>query len=132
MLFRTIFLGVLAAAAVILPLGWVISGNRMGFFAGADGRGGLLAGGVGGFSSERAVPSATIGASPCPGGDDGPHGNPPRGRIDRIFCGGPLADAGFLYYLVVFYPVTLCVETFLSCLGPSPRKNVPPAQGFVA
>jgi hypothetical protein len=28
--------------------------------------------------------------------------------------GGPLADAGILYYLLGFYPVTLGVETFLS------------------
>ncbi|MGD0899653.1 MAG: hypothetical protein ABR915_17620 [Thermoguttaceae bacterium] len=28
--------------------------------------------------------------------------------------GGPLAEAGFLYYLLVFYPVTLGVETILS------------------
>jgi hypothetical protein len=28
--------------------------------------------------------------------------------------GGPLAEAGFLYYLVVFYPITLAVETLLS------------------
>ena len=28
--------------------------------------------------------------------------------------GGPLTEAGFLYYLLVFYPVTLAVETALS------------------
>jgi len=28
--------------------------------------------------------------------------------------GGPLAEAGFLYYLLIFYPVTLTVETILS------------------
>ena len=28
--------------------------------------------------------------------------------------GGPLAEAGLLYYLLVFYPVTLAVETLLS------------------
>ncbi len=28
--------------------------------------------------------------------------------------GGPLADAGVLYYLLAFYPLTLGVETFLS------------------
>ncbi len=33
-----------------------------------------------------------------------------------VFCvrGGPLAEAGLLVYLVVFYPVTLSVETVLS------------------
>jgi len=28
--------------------------------------------------------------------------------------GGPIADAGLLYYLLVFYPITLTVETVLS------------------
>jgi len=46
--------------------------------------------------------------------------------------GGPLADAGFLYYLVLFYPVTLTAETFL--LLPkrcSHEKRVSPAQDLV-
>ena len=48
LLFRAAFLGVVVAvaAAVILPLGWAISGNRMGLFAGCGGRRSLLAGGV--------------------------------------------------------------------------------------
>ena len=28
--------------------------------------------------------------------------------------GGPLAEAGLLYYLLVFYPITLAMETWLS------------------
>jgi hypothetical protein len=50
-----------------------------------------------------------------------------------FYLGGPLADAGFLYYLIVFYPVTLTVETLLSLPAREPRKNkdVPPAQDFV-
>jgi hypothetical protein len=28
--------------------------------------------------------------------------------------GGPLANAGFVYYLLIFYPVTLAVETVMS------------------
>ena len=43
-----------------------------------------------------------------------------------VFRGGPLADAGFLYYLVVFYLVTLTVETFLALGGRVPRKKMPP------
>ena len=38
------------------------------------------------------------------------------------FRGGPLAEAGFLYYLLVFYPVTLVVETVLS-LPPRERAT---------
>jgi hypothetical protein len=30
------------------------------------------------------------------------------------FQRGPLADAGFVYYVIVFYPVTLSVETFVT------------------
>lgn len=44
--------------------------------------------------------------------------------------GGPLAEAGLLYYLLVFYPVTLAVETALSlptrqmiAKEPSPTSN---------
>jgi len=38
------------------------------------------------------------------------------------FRAGPLAEAGFLYYLLVFYPVTLVVETVLS-LPPRERAT---------
>lgn len=40
--------------------------------------------------------------------------------------GGPLAEAGLLYYLLVFYPVTLAVETALSL--PESRRPTPPRQ----
>ena len=33
--------------------------------------------------------------------------------------GGPLVDAGLIYYLLVFYPVTLLVETALALPRPS-------------
>lgn len=43
----------------------------------------------------------------------------PLGAATAIhLAGGPLADAGLLYYLLLFYPVTLAVETALS-LPPS-------------
>ena len=35
--------------------------------------------------------------------------------------GGPLAKGGLLYYLLVFYPVTLAVETMLSL--PAPQRS---------
>jgi hypothetical protein len=38
--------------------------------------------------------------------------------------GGPLAKAGLLYYLLVFYPVTLAVETMLS-LPPAAKSKGP-------
>jgi len=42
--------------------------------------------------------------------------------------GGALADAGLLYYLLVFYPVTLAVETALS-LPETYRNSDPPHVG---
>ena len=42
--------------------------------------------------------------------------------------GGPLAEAGLLYYLLVFYPVTLAVEIGLSLpqrRQPAPLPQVP-------
>lgn len=38
--------------------------------------------------------------------------------------GGPLAKAGFLCYLLIFYPVTLAIETFL-LLPPTNRQPTP-------
>lgn len=40
--------------------------------------------------------------------------------------GGALAEAGFLYYLLVFYPITLAIETVLSLPEPPPPRRVPP------
>jgi hypothetical protein len=40
--------------------------------------------------------------------------------------GGPLAEAGLLYYLLVFYPVTLTAETALSL--PPRRQPTNPTQ----
>ena len=42
------------------------------------------------------------------------------------FRGGALADAGVLYYLLVFYPVTLGVETFLSLPPAAAQLKTPP------
>jgi hypothetical protein len=43
--------------------------------------------------------------------------------------GGPLADAGFLWYIVVFYPITLVIGTILSLPqgtgGEHPRSDRP-------
>ncbi len=47
--------------------------------------------------------------------------------IARIF-GGPLANSFFLNYLIVFYPVTLAAETWLSL--PQGRKNDSSAEDF--
>lgn len=36
--------------------------------------------------------------------------------------GGPLAEAGLLYYLLVFYPITLALETWLSLPETKPAR----------
>jgi len=116
LLFRTVFLGVTVfiATAVILPIGWVISGNRAGLFAGAAAGGAcLLAAWLALFLSEplrRPQHVLTL----VHAGMIIRMGIPLGVALAVNFRGGPLADAGFLYYLVVFYPVTLTVETFLS------------------
>ena len=53
-------------------------------------------------------------------------GVPLSAALAVFFLGGPLADAGFLYYVVLFYPVTLIAETFLSTPGSEPNeKDIP-------
>ena len=74
----------------------------------------LLAGGVGRATSERAAPPAAVYASLGLLGMMVRMGIPLAAALIVYFSGGPLADAGFLYYLVVFYPVTLTAEIFLS------------------
>jgi hypothetical protein len=58
-------------------------------------------------------------------------GVPLGAAVALHFRGGPLAEAGILYYLLVFYPVTLSVETAISLplvreatgSGPRPSKG---------
>lgn len=53
------------------------------------------------------------------------------GTILHLCC-GRLADAGLLYYLVVFYPVTLGFETVLIVLGNAPSCGPGPAPNKAA
>ena len=108
---------VLMVGAVVLPFGWAMSGNRAGFLAGAAAGGVcLLAAAVALTVSEPfrkpqyMLALVNVGMMTA--------WESPWRRIGGTFRGGPLAEAGFLYYLVVFYPVTLAVETFLACPGP--------------
>lgn len=60
---------------------------------------------------------AASGQSPLPGlliGMAARMGIPLLGGLVIFFCGGPLAEAGILYYLLIFYPVTLVAEISLS------------------
>ena len=123
---------VITAAAVVLPLGVAISGNRNGFLAGA------AAGGV-------CLLAAWTALGLCEPFRRPKHmlafvlvgmmiriGIPLAAALTVYFIGGPLADAGFLYYAIVFYPLTLAVETFLSLPEYHPkRKDVLPVQDIV-
>lgn len=114
--FRIIFLGVVVfmAAAVVLPLGWAIFGNRAGLFAGAAAAGVcLLAGWAALVLSEPLRRPQNMLALVLMGMLIR-MGIPLVAALTVYFVGGPLANAGFLYYLVVFYPVTLTAETLLS------------------
>ncbi len=134
LLFRAVFLGivVLIAAIVILPLGWAISGNRVGFFAAA------AAGGVCLLAAWTALGLSELFRRPQQilalvfVGMTVRMGIPLVAALTVYFRGGPLADAGFLYYLVVFYPVTLAAETYLFLPECNPKKRiVPSTQDFV-
>ncbi len=135
LLFRGVLLGavVLVAAAVILPLGWAISGNRTGLFAAAAAGGVCLLAALAALAVSEPLrrPQHTLALVLL--GMLIRMGIPLGAALTVYFHGGPLANAGFLYYLVVFYPVTLTVETFLSSPGCEPKKkNGPPAEDFVA
>lgn len=134
LLFRAVILGgvVLVAASVILPLGRAISSNRAGLFAGAAAGGVcLLAAWLAlGLSGPLRRPQQTLALVLV--GMLVRMGIPLAAALAVCFSGGPLVDAGFLYYLVVFYPLTLTVETFLSLPESEPaEKIIPPARNFV-
>ena len=116
LLFRAIFLGgvVFVSAAIILSAGWTITGNQMGIFAGAAAGGVcLLAAWAALFLSvPLRMPQYVLGLVLV--GMMVRMGIPLAAALTVHFLGGPLANAGFLRYLVVFYPITLATEAFLS------------------
>ena len=115
---------VFIAAAAILPLGWAISGNRAGLFAGA------AAGGVCLLAAAMALILCEPFRKPqymltlVNVGMMIRMGIPLAAALAIHFRGGPLADAGFVYYAVVFYPVTLAAETFLAFPERKPAKRL--------
>jgi hypothetical protein len=134
LLIRATFLGVVVvmAAAVILPLGWAISGNQTGLVAGvAAGGVCLLAAWIAlGLGDTLRKPQQILALVIV--GMMTRMGIPLAAALIVYFCGGPLADAGFLYYLILFYPVTLTAETLLFLPERHPNeKNGYPAQDFV-
>jgi len=130
LLLRAVFLGgmVLIAAGVVLPLGWTITHNLMGLTAGAAAGGVcLLAAWIALFLVEpHRKPEDMLALVLM--GIVIRMGIPLIAALAVFFQRGPLADAGFLYYLIVFYLVTLSTETFLSL---PIEKKVPPANDIV-
>ena len=134
LLFRAAFLAVVAvlAAAVILPLGWAISGNRTGLFAGAAAGGVCLLAAWTALGLSEPLRRPMYMLAQLFVGMLIRMGIPLAAALAVYFRGGPLADAGFLYYVVLFYPVMLVAETFL--VLPARRLNqrdVSPAEDFV-
>jgi len=110
LLLGLVTLGVLTVAA---PVGFVLSGPP-GVWAAAAGAGLCLAGAVAALvvsdrlhRSEHALHAALLGMAARMA--------IPLGLGFTLYLlSRPLANAGLLYYLLVFYPVTLSVETMLS------------------
>jgi hypothetical protein len=125
LLLRAILLGavVLVAAAVILPFGWVISGNRAGVLAAAAAGGVCLLGAWTALALSEPLRRPQHLLALVLVGMMIRMGIPLAAALAVYFRGGPLADAGFLYYVVGFYPVTLAAETGLTL--PRGPRNVP-------
>jgi hypothetical protein len=108
---------VVAAAAIVLPAGWLFTHNRAGLFAG------VAAAGICWFAAllamvtgERLRASGQIMAFLVTGTVIRT-GIPLMAVLVAIFYGRPLDDSGFLYYLIVFYPITLAAEIILILPG---------------
>jgi hypothetical protein len=133
-LIRAAFLAVLVlvAGAIILPLGWAMSYSRTGILAGAVAGGVcLLAAWIALALSEplhrrqQVLGVVLVGMLVR-------MGIPLAAALGVYFLGGPLADAGFLYYLVAFYPVTLTAETLLFLPECNlNKKSIRPARNLV-
>ncbi len=130
LLLRAAFLGavMLIAAGIILPLGWAVSGNRTGLLAGAAASGVCLLAAWTALCLGEPLRKPQHLVALVVAGTLVRMGIPLVAALAVFFRRGPLADAGFLYYLILFYPVTLTAETFLSL---PERKNAPSAQDIV-
>ncbi len=109
----------LLAAAIVLPLGWAISGKGMGILAGAAAAGVCLVAGWMALGLSEPLRRPQLMLALVMVGMMIRMGIPLAAALTVFFLGGPLADAGFLYYLVVFYLIALAVETVLTLPCPS-------------
>ena len=105
---------VLVAMVVVLPSGRAIAGNHAGVLAGLTAAGVCLAAAWIALAlceplRKQRQPTAMVLV-----GMTVRMAIPLAAAVVGHFVGGPLADAGFLVYLIVFYLVTLAVETALT------------------
>ena len=120
-------LTVLTAAAIILPIGYFIAGHRAEFSAGAMAAGVCLVAALLALGTSHLLQGPQHLLASVAAGMMIRMGIPLVAALVVRNLGGPLADAGFLYYLVVFYPVTLTAETILSLPSSSGKRNGEPS-----
>ena len=95
-------------------------GGRLGLTAAAAAGGVCWAGAIAGLAAGRLFPPNVFAALLA--GMFFRMGVPLGFAVATLLAGGRLAQAGFLYYLLMFYPVTLTVGTALSITRRCDRK----------
>ena len=115
----------LALAAAICPVGGFLDGLP-GAAAALGAAGVCLAGSTTALVSTHVLREAGLPLEAVLLGMGIRMGVPLAVALVCCFRAGPLANAGFLYYLLIFYPLTLLIETALSL--PTCRQGKTPAE----
>jgi hypothetical protein len=110
---------VLAVFAIVGPAAVVI-GGPMALMAAAVAAALCWAGAAIALTTSRFLPGPSLALAALSTGMVARMAIPLAAGLALHLRGGPLAEAGMLYYLLVFYPVTLAVETLLSL--PAPQR----------
>jgi hypothetical protein len=100
--------------AVVLPLGWLVFRTLLSVGAGAIAASACLLGAYIGLAIDSCLNEPQLLQAKLWLGMSARMGIPLAAALVVHFSGGPLAAAGFLYYIVAFYPVSLAAETLLS------------------
>jgi hypothetical protein len=122
----------LATGLIALPLGYAISQERVVFLAGAAAGIACLLAGLAGLGLREILHRPEHALAFLGLGMLFRMGIPLGAALAVYLFGGPLSAAAFLYYLVVFYPVMLAIETVLtlpdgsSSASESAPKQLPP------
>ncbi len=104
---------VIAAGAIIIPVGWMIFPSPMGLLAGASAAGVCFLAAASALGACEPLRNPRHLLALVSVGMALRFGIPMAAVFAVFFLLRPLANAGFLYYLIVFYPITLAVETAL-------------------